>query len=399
MLMENLGNSISTTRHETLTEEVKNNFYVLDYLFDIRLGKALSKDVLSLIDKVYFRSELVGFEESNYPKRNNPERPLIFASNHSGMAFPWDAMIFINRVHELKNYGSDAVRPLTAPMLSASVLMNPYQIKHFWKKVGGAVDATTLNFETLMHQNDFNVMIYPEGVPGIGKGFNRRYQLQKLSTSMVRMAIKYRTDIVPVAVVNGEFINPYTYSSKIVNKIANALGIPFLPLGLITPFILLFPWIFYMGFPAKLIFVMGKRVKPYEMTEKPFEEMTYDDFRVIADKIHVQMQAELTEAEQKYGKKPYRLGEHFKLLFKYFKFFPYTVPIGWPLLFAEFERVRVKKQDFESPLKLGWGSALRIILQNPLVLAYYIPILGWIPLAIRGFRKVKEPIPAQKKHK
>ncbi len=385
--------------HETLTPEIKENMYVLDHLFDIRYGKALSKDVISLIDKVYFRSEMIGFEEQEYPQRNNPDRPLIFASNHSGMAFPWDAMIFVNRIHELTHYGKDAIRALTAPMLSASVLMNPYQIKHFWKKVGGAVDATTLNFETIMHQNDFNVMIYPEGVPGIGKGFNRRYQLQRLSTSMIRMSIKYKTDIVPFAVVNGEYINPYTYSSNFMNKLVNLLGIPFLPLGLITPFIILFPWIFYMAFPAKLTFVLGKRVKPYEMSDKPFEEMNYDDFKEIADKIHVQMQAELTEAEQKYGKKPYRWGEHFKMLFKNLKYFPYTVPIGWPLLFAEFERVRLKKKDFDSPLKLGWGSALRIILQNPLVLAYYIPILGWIPLGIKGFRKVKEPKPHQSEMK
>jgi hypothetical protein len=379
--------------NNTLTPEIKENMYVLDHLFNIDYGKAFSKDVISLIDKVYFRSEMVGFEESGYPQRNNPDRPLIFASNHSGMAFPWDAIIFVNRIHEMTHYGKDAVRALTAPMLSASVLMNPYQIKHFWKKVGGAVDATTLNFETMMNQNDFNVMIYPEGVPGIGKGFNRRYQLQRLSTSMIRMSIKYKTDIIPFSVINGEYINPYTYSSKFMNKLVNLLGIPFLPLGFITPFIILFPWIFYMAFPAKLTFVLGKRIKPYEMTDKPFEEMHYDDFRVIADKVHAQMQAELTEAEQKYGKKPYKLGEHFRLLFKNLKHFPYTVPIGWPLLFAEFERVRLKKKDFTTPLKLGWGSAFRIVLQNPMVLAYYIPILGWLPLGIRGFRKVKEPKP------
>ncbi|MDX1902564.1 MAG: hypothetical protein SFU27_00275 [Thermonemataceae bacterium] len=372
-------------------EEIKNNMYVLDHLFDMELGKAISRDVISLLDKTYFRSVLIGFEEQEYPQRNNPERPLIFASNHSGMAFPWDAMIFVNRIHTLTNYDKNAIRALTAPMLSASNLMNPYQIPHFWKKVGGGVDATTLNFETVMQQNDFNVMIYPEGVPGIGKGFNRKYQLQKLSTSMVRMSIKYQTDIIPFAVINGEYINPYTYSSKVLNKIVNFLGIPFLPLGFITPWIILFPWIFYMGFPAKLIFVLGKRIKPYEMTDKSFEAMDYDDFRAVADKIHEQMQKELSEAEQKYGKKPYQWREFFKEQLQNFKYFPYTLPFGWPLLFAEFERLRIKKQDLSTPLKLGWGSCLRIIFKNPKVLAYYIPILGWIPLAINGLKRVKEP--------
>jgi len=292
-----------------MTEEIKNNMYVLNHLFDIELSKAISRDVISLLDKTYFRSEMIGFEEQEYPQRNNPERPLIFASNHSGLAFPWDAMIFVNRILVLNNCDKNAIRALTAPMLSASNLMNPYQIPNFWKSVGGGVDATTLNFETMMQQNDFNVMIYPEGVPGIGKGFNRKYQLQKLSTSMVRMSIKYKTDIIPFAVVNGEYINPYTYSSPLLNKIINLVGIPFLPLGFITPLIILFPWIFYMGFPAKLIFIVGKRIKPYELTSKTFEEMNYEDFRLVADKIHEQMQQELSEAEQKYGKKPYQWKE------------------------------------------------------------------------------------------
>ncbi len=41
-------------------------------------------------------------------------------------------------------------------------------------------------------------MLYPEGVPGIGKGFNRKYQLQRLATSMVRLGLQHGTDIMPV---------------------------------------------------------------------------------------------------------------------------------------------------------------------------------------------------------
>jgi 1-acyl-sn-glycerol-3-phosphate acyltransferase len=377
------------TKHVT-PEEIEANKYVLDHLFEMDLAKSFCNDVLlNILDKVYFRSELVGFED--YPKRNIPDKPLIFASNHSGMAFPWDAMVFVNKVHQLRNFDADAIRALTAPMLSQSVLMNPYQIPHFWKRVGGAVDATTLNFETMMSQNEHNVLIYPEGVPGIGKGFDKRYQLQRISTSMIRMSVKHKTDIIPVATVNGEYINPYTYSSKWLNKIVNKVGIPFLPLGIITFFILLFPWMFYMAFPAKLTFVLGKRIKPYEMTDKDYEEMHYDGFQEIGTKIHDQMQQELTDAKNKYGKSPLKLLEHYKMLFKYFKYFPYSIPTGWPLLFAEFYQVRMKKKDFKSPLRLGFLSTFRILFQNPMTLAYFIPILGWIPLGLKGFRKIREP--------
>ncbi len=372
-----------------MSEQVRENLSIITDYFNLDAGRCLSGDVMDLLDEVYFRSKLVGFEE-NYPQRNNPHIPLIFASNHSGMAFPWDGMLLSYKIHSLCNYGTDAIRPLAAPMLSASVLMNTFQIKHFWKTMG-SVDATYLNFETMMYQNDFNLLIYPEGVPGIGKGFDKRYRLQRLSSSMIQMSIKFKTDIIPFATVNGEYINPYTYSSPWLNRIVNKIGIPFLPIGLITPFILMFPWIFYMGFPARLTFVLGKRIKPYEMTDKPFEEMTYEDFREVSEKVHAQMQAELTAAEKEYGQQPYKWGEFFGKILKSLKHFPYTLPIGWPLLFAEFERVRFKKKntDPKQKLKLGFLSTLRILLQNPFTLFYYLPLLGWIPLGLKGFRKVK----------
>ncbi|RZK47634.1 MAG: hypothetical protein EOO59_17660, partial [Hymenobacter sp.] len=154
-----------------------------DY-FDEGFVRAIDQEVLQLLDRVWFRSKLVGFEP--FPQRNNPARPLIFASNHSGMAFPWDAIVAL--AHLLRSLPGlrDMPRPLTAPLLSKTALMNPYLVQHFWKKCGG-VEATTLNFETMMYTQDFNLMVYPEGVPGIGKGFNRKYQLQRLATSMLRM--------------------------------------------------------------------------------------------------------------------------------------------------------------------------------------------------------------------
>ncbi|MEM9982692.1 MAG: hypothetical protein AAF734_09355 [Bacteroidota bacterium] len=366
---------------------VKANLHVITDFFSIEIGKVITRDIIGMLDKVYFRSRLINFEEA-YPQRNNPTIPLIFASNHSGMAFPWDGIIFTHRIHQLCNYGKDAIRPLTDPMLSQSVLMNPYQIKNFWRLMG-CVDATFTNFKTMMYQNDHNLLVYPEGVPGIGKGFNRRYQLQRISSSMVHMAIRFKTDIIPVATVNAEFINPYTYCSPAINRISQLIGIPFIPLGIITPFILLFPWFFYMAFPAKLTFVRGKRIKPYEMTSKPWEDLGYKDLREISDRIHQQMQAELTAAAQIYGKHPYQWKELFRSLGKCIQYFPYTVPFGWPLLFAEFERVRLKNKDKSKKIRLGFLSTFRIILHNPFVLCYFIPLLGWIPLGIKGFRRVK----------
>ena len=169
---------------------IQANQHIYDDYFREEFTQTLDENLLQLLDRVWFRSELVGFD--NFPQRNRPDRPLIFASNHSGMAFPWDAMVALSHLwrHLLKTQGSlqNLPRPLSAPMLSQTALMNPYLVKDFWKK-NGCVDATTLNFETMMYYQDHNLMLYPEGVPGIGKGFNRKYQLQRLASG-VAAAVK-----------------------------------------------------------------------------------------------------------------------------------------------------------------------------------------------------------------
>jgi len=366
-----------------LAEAIENNKRIYDEYFDVPFGKALNTHVVDPLASIYFRAEFVGFEE--FPERNDPEKPLIFASNHSGMAFPWDAIIFVSGLHKLADYGSEAPRALIAPMLSQSTLMNPFLIPNLWKRCGG-IDATTLNFETMMVQKDHNLLIYPEGVPGIAKGFSRKYQLQKLSTSALRMSVKHRADIVPVATVNAEYINPWHYFSGVLNKLVNLIGVPFLPVGPLLPFLILQPWLFYYACPAKLVFVRGKRIKPYLRTNKPYEEMTQQDFGQLRDELHAEMQAGLDQAVATYGQRPYEWRSFFKKIWQNRSFLPFTFPFAWPFLFAEFER-RLKQQGPDKmSMRLGFLSTIRIVLRNPFILTYFIPILGWIPIFIKGYR-------------
>jgi 1-acyl-sn-glycerol-3-phosphate acyltransferase len=364
--------------------EVENNKYVYTRYFDLEYTRLLVENIIEPMDKAYYRSEFIGFDE--LPKRNNPDRPLIFISNHSGMAFPWDGMIFAAELFRRHNFSSDCIRPLSAPMLSQTALMNPFMIHRLWKKVG-CVDATTLNFETMMQFNDYNILIYPEGVPGIGKGFNRKYQLQRFSTSFVRMALKYKTDIIPFATVNAEYINPYVYSFPAVNRLVNKIGMPFLPMGFITIFALTLPWVFYCGFPAKMTYVMGKRIDPYALLDdpnKPFEDITQAEIERVRDKINAQLQAELDEAVRKYGQSPYRFKEFFKAKHERISKFPALYPFGWPALFYEFDRLYKKgKRNFK--MKIKWYDFPLVMLRNPLSIAHLIPILGWIPLLLHAY--------------
>ena len=375
----------SKTKKAVSIQEIEENKIIFDQYFDPQYAKSLVRNVVDPINRRYFKCNFVGFEE--LPKRNQPHHPLIYISNHSGMAFPWDAMIFSGMLFQNENFDfKDAVRALSAPMLSQSNLMNPYLIEDFWK-LNGAVDATFKNFETMMHYQDANIMIYPEGVAGIGKGFNNRYRMQRFATSFVRMSLKYKTDIIPYATVNGEYINPYVYSFPKLNSLVQKIGIPYIPVGVHTILLLVFPWLFYFALPAQLTYVMGKRIKPYEWTDKPYEELSEQEIKVVRDRIKAQAQAELDQAVTKYGKKRFSSGKIIANSLKNILTLNYFAPPGWPLLFHEHHRLYKKHQGKPFKMKIGFWSGLRFMFRNPFTISFYVPLLGWVPLLIKGYRK------------
>jgi len=368
-----------------LQKLIDDNKNIYNEFFDFNYLKSIVVNFCDLPDQFYFRSRFIGFE--NMPERNNPDKPLIYASNHSGMAFPWDAMVFGAGLLQMNDYDMrKSVRGLAAPMLSQTKLMQPYQIDNMWKRLGG-IDATTLNFETMMQYQDSNVLIYPEGVPGIAKGFNKKYQLQRFSTSFIRMSIKHKTDIIPVSTVNAEYINPYSYNSNAVSRMVNKIGIPFLPLGLSLILLPLQPWSFYMAFPANLIYVKGDRIKPYELTNKPFEELTREDLLEITDQVKKQMQNDLDLAVEKYGKRPYHFRGFFKSIFKKPFKIPYILPSGWPLMMLEHERQFLKGDGKPVKMNFRFFSLLVWLFKTPHSIFFYIPVIGWIPLIIRMLKK------------
>ncbi|WP_051296190.1 hypothetical protein [Eisenibacter elegans] len=389
-----------------ISVEAKNNTHIFYEHFNLDYAKSLAKFVLEPLNKFYFRATFVGFDDEEYPERNNPAFPLIFASNHSGMAFPWDAVVFASGLLDLHNYDiQKATRAFVTPYLSKINLMNPFLIPNFWKKAG-AIDATMLNFETMMHYGESNLLIYPEGVQGIGKGFNHKYEIQRLSTSALRMSIKYRTDIIPFATVNAEYINPYSYSIKEIDNLVKKLGIPFLPIGPMLPSVLLQPWMFYFALPAKLTFVRGRRIRPYEMIDKPYEDITQEDLYKIRDEIHTEMQARLDEAVQKYGQKPYDWEEFFTLALMNWKQSAYFAPFAWPFIFHEhekfykeyheagkvFEQALAERKEYDDAnFKDALQKIWQVFTNNPQVLPFYVPVAGLIYMVIRGLETPPAP--------
>lgn len=374
-------------------QDVARKALALKQYYDPDYVRSANKHLMDTIANDYFRAEFIGFDGNE--ERVHPERPLIYASNHSGMAFPWDAIIFASQTLKTKNYDLERMpRALAAPMLSYTRLTAPYLLPNFWKRCG-CIDATTDNFETMMESGESDVLIYPEGVPGIAKGFNNKYQLQRFSSSFVRMAIKHQTDIIPISTVNAEYVNPWTYKSDAVNRVMNKLSIPFLPLGPILLPLLLFPWMFYFGFPAKLTYVVGRRIKPYEWVTKPFEEISLDEFRAIADKVRGLMQEDLNQAVSEYGKKPYKIWELMgKILRKPSLIWRVSPPL-WPSLFHAHERAYNKNPGHEAKLKPGLLCILKSLIQTRFSLIFLIPLLGWIPVLWTGSKPNRPTLEAK----
>ncbi len=372
---------------EEIAERLESNKRIYYEHFDTEYCEALISNALHIIIDIFFRAEKIGFNEDL--DRNNPDAPLIVISNHSGMSFPWDGIIFLAQTLREKNYKMDTVpRPIVAPILSKTRLMNPFMIPHFWKKCGG-VDATYLNFETMMHYPSANVMVFPEGVQGIGKGFDQKYQMTRFSTSFIRMALKYKTDVAPFVTINGEYLNPYTYTFNWIDKIVQKIKIPFLPVGVLTPFLLLLPWIFYFSFPAKLTYVKCRRIRPSDLTNKNYEDLSKEEIEEITQKVQKSMQEDMDRHVDTYGKYPYDRKSFYKKVKENFKYFPFIFPIAWPLLFEEFERQWKRKKEKGIPieLKFGFFAPFLFLIKNPITICYYIPIIGWIPLLIRGYNK------------
>jgi len=168
----------------------------------------------------YFRVVTQGLER--VPK----EGRCLLVANHSG-TLPVDGMMLRLALHhehpqhrEMRWLAEDAI--FHFPFLGS--ISNRM----------GAVRACQENATRLLDR-DALVAVFPEGMKGIGKLFRERYKLQRFGRGgFVKLCLRTRTPVIPVAIVGGEETNPLLAR---VDYLTKAVGLPYLPVTPTFPFL------------------------------------------------------------------------------------------------------------------------------------------------------------------
>ncbi len=197
---------------------------------------------LELVYAKYFRVEVHGVD------RIPPEGGCLLVANHSG-TLPLDGVMIrlaVQREH---------AQHRNVRWLAEDVIFHFPFLGSVANRIG-AVRACQENAERLLGHGAL-VAVFPEGMKGIGKLFKERYRLQRFGRGgFVKLALRTRTPIVPVAVVGGEETNPMIGR---VERLSKIVGFSYLP---VTPtFPLLGPlglvpaptkWKIFFGEPVDL---------------------------------------------------------------------------------------------------------------------------------------------------
>jgi len=172
------------------------------------------------------------------------------------------------------------------PLIEDAVFHLPW-LGPLMQRIGG-VRACPENAERLLSKDEL-VAVFPEGVKGMGKLWRDRYRLQRFGRGgFVKLAIRARAPIIPVAVVGAEEAAPMLGK---VTWFAKNIGIPWIP---VTP---TFPWIGPAGLlplPSKWYLAFGA---PIDLGKAHGPAAAEDRLLVnkLADQIRTQIQDMIEE--------------------------------------------------------------------------------------------------------
>ncbi|HEX9774164.1 MAG TPA: lysophospholipid acyltransferase family protein [Actinomycetota bacterium] len=186
----------------------------------------------------YWRVETFGVE--NIPT----EGPALLVANHSG-TIPIDGAML--KLAVLKEHGRN-------PWLLAADLA--FRIPGFGRLVRVAGNARADREETLNLMRAGELLgVFPEGFKGIGKGWKKRYKLQRFGRGgFIEVCLETGAPIVPVAIVGAEEAYPMVAN---LGFVARRFGLPYFP---VTP---TFPILGPLGaipLPSKWLISFGEPI-------------------------------------------------------------------------------------------------------------------------------------------
>jgi 1-acyl-sn-glycerol-3-phosphate acyltransferase len=143
---------------------------------------------LAFFHRMYFRTEVFGIE-------NVPSGRVLLVANHSGQV-PIDAAIIGSALF----FDANPPRVMRA-MVEKWTATLPF-VSAFFNRMGQVVGVPE-NARRLLEMGEV-LLAFPEGIRGVSKPFDRRYQLEQFGLGFMRLAIETDTPIVPVAVIGAE---------------------------------------------------------------------------------------------------------------------------------------------------------------------------------------------------
>jgi 1-acyl-sn-glycerol-3-phosphate acyltransferase len=169
--------------------------------------------LFGFLHRVYFRTEIHGIDHV-------PAKRVLVVANHSGQ-LPIDAVILGCSLF------FDAPRPrVTRAMIDRWAAGLPF-VSTFFNRLGSVVGAPD-NARRLLEREEA-VLVFPEGIRGIAKPFNQRYQLQDFGLGFMRIALATGTPILPVAVIGAEEQYVNVGNSTLGAKLVGAPVCPVIP--------------------------------------------------------------------------------------------------------------------------------------------------------------------------
>lgn len=220
-----------------------------DYGRDMRFVEAV-QPIAEWLYADYWRVQTVGVH--HIPDTG---RALIVA-NHSG-TLPFDGAMLnlaVRRNHRHHRFTRFLVEDFVFHSPFMGVTIN---------RLGG-VRACPENANRLLSQDEI-IAVFPEGVKGLGKLYEERYQLARFGRGgFVRVAAENETPIIPCAIIGAEEIYPILWKSDLLAK---SFNVPYLP---VTP---LFPWLGALGLiplPSQWVIAFGKPIHvPISVLDDP----------------------------------------------------------------------------------------------------------------------------------